>query len=89
VFGIELNLVNLRSAGGGADGDGAWRGLVMIIELIDPRPYIFQTPVYGSFMYTVKYVSDCLLTQANPDPHLTTPPDLRRQLPGTTRLKMS
>ena len=48
---------------GKADGDGAWRGLVMIVELKDPRPYIFQTPVYGSLMYTVIHMSDHLLTQ--------------------------
>jgi len=29
---------------GGGNGDGAWRGLVTIVELIDPRPYIFSLP---------------------------------------------
>jgi len=38
---------------GGADGVGAWRGMVTIVELIDPRPYILQAPVYGRLIYTV------------------------------------
>ena len=29
---------------GVANGDGAWRGLVTIVELIDPRPSIFSLP---------------------------------------------
>ena len=37
---------------GGSNGDGAWRGLVMIVELIDPRPYMFQSAVYGRLIYT-------------------------------------
>ena len=37
----------LRSSGGGVKGDGAWRGLVMIVELMDPRPYILQVTVHG------------------------------------------
>ena len=32
---------------GGTSGDGAWRGLVAIVELIDPRPYMFQSAVYA------------------------------------------
>ena len=64
---------------GGSNGDGPWRGLVTIVELIDPRPFIFKTLVHGSLIYTVIYMSDGLLTQANPNPHLTPlPPDLRR-----------
>jgi hypothetical protein len=63
---------------GGADGDGAWRGVVMFVEFINPRPYTFQTPAYGSLIYTVIYVSDRLLTQTNPVTHFTTLPDLRR-----------
>jgi len=47
---------------GGSNGDGAWRGLVTIVELLHPRPYIFQTPVHGSLIYTVIYVSNRLLT---------------------------
>jgi len=63
---------------GGSNGDGAWRGMVTIVELIDPRPYIFQSAVYGRLIYTVIYMSDRLLTQANPDPRLPPPPELRR-----------
>ena len=62
---------------GGANGDGAWRGVVTIVELIDPRPYIFHNPVYGRLIYTVMYMSDRLLTQANPNPHLPPPPEQR------------
>jgi len=64
---------------GGSNGDGAWCGLVTIVELIDPRPYIFQVTVYGNLIYTVIYMSDRLLTQANPNPRLLPPPDLRRE----------
>ena len=63
---------------GVANGDGAWRGLVTIVELIDPRSYIFQSAMYGRLIYTVIYMSDRLLTQANPDPRLPPPPELRR-----------
>jgi len=56
--------------------DGAWRGLVTIVELIHPRPYIFQTLVHGSLIYTVIYMSDRLLTQANPNLHCTPPPPI-------------
>ena len=45
---------------GMADGDDAWRGVVMIVESIGPRPYDFQPPVYGSLIYTVTYMSDRL-----------------------------
>jgi len=70
---------------GGANGDGARRGLVTIVELIDPRPYIFQVTVYGNLIYTVIYMSDRLLTQANPNPRLPSPPDLRSMLlPATS-----
>jgi len=62
----------------GVNGDGAWRGLVTIVESIDPRPYIFQVTVYGNLIYTVIYMSDRLLTQANPNPRLPPTPDLRR-----------
>ena len=66
------------SGGGGGGGGGCERdGQVTIIELIDPRPYIFQTPVHGSLIYTVIYMSDRLLTQANPNPRLFPRPDLR------------
>jgi len=51
---------------GRSNGDGAWRGLVTIVEVIDPRPYIFQVAVYGNLIYeyTVIYMSDRLLTPA-------------------------
>ena len=68
---------------GGSNGDGAWRGLVTIVELIDPRPYIFQSAVYGRLIYTVIYMSDRLLTQANRNPRLPPPPDLRSKLNKT------
>ena len=71
---------------GGSNGDGAWRGLVTIVELIDPRPYIFQSAVYGRLIYTVIYMSDHLLTQANPDPRLPPPPELRRVLTSTRKV---
>jgi hypothetical protein len=58
---------------GGANGVGAWRGLVTIIELIDPRSYMFQSAVYGRLIYTVIYMSDRLLTQANHDLRLPPP----------------
>jgi len=29
----------------GSNGDGAWRGLVTIVELIDPRPYKISLPI--------------------------------------------
>ena len=63
--------------GGGSNGDGAWRGLVTIVQLIDPRPYMFQPAMYGRLTYTVIYMSDRLLTQANPYTRLPPPPDLR------------
>jgi len=57
---------------------GAWRGLVTIVELIDPGPYRFYSPVYRRLIYTVVCMSDCLSTQENPNLHLTPPRDLRR-----------
>ena len=65
---------------GGSNGDGARRGMVTIIQLTDPRPYIFQLTVYGNLIYlihTVTYMSDRLSTQANPNPRLPSPPNLR------------
>jgi len=59
----------LRVLVGRSNADGAWRGLVTIVELIDPRPYFFQSTVYGRLIYTVIYMSDRLLTQANQNPH--------------------
>ena len=61
----------------GANGDGARRGQVTIVELIDPRPYIFQPAVYGKLICTVICTSDRLLSQAIPDPHLPPSPELR------------
>ena len=55
---------------GGANGDGAWRGLVTIVELITPRPYIFQPAGSPRLIDTVIFMSDRLLSQANPDLHL-------------------
>jgi hypothetical protein len=40
---------------GGANGDGTWRSLVTIDELIDPRPHISQPAGYGRLIYTVEY----------------------------------
>jgi hypothetical protein len=57
-----------------------WRGLVTIVELIDRRPYIFLTADYGRLIYSVIYMSDRLLTLANPNPHLPPPPELRRSV---------
>ena len=37
----------------GANGDVAWRGLVTIAESIDPRPYMFQSALYGRLICTV------------------------------------
>jgi hypothetical protein len=42
--------------------------MVTIVEFIDSRPYMFQVTVYSNLIYTVIYVSVCLLTQANPNP---------------------
>jgi hypothetical protein len=64
---------------GGANGDGAWRGLVTLVESIDPRPYIFQPAVCGRLLYTVIHMSDRLSTPENANHHLTHPPDLRSQ----------
>jgi len=50
---------------GGSNGDGARRGPVAIVEFIDPRPYMLQSPVCGRLIYTIIYMSDGLLTQAN------------------------
>jgi len=55
----------------------AWRGLVTLFELIDPRPYKNQPPMYGRLIYTVTYKSDRLLTQEISNRHLTPPPELR------------
>jgi hypothetical protein len=63
----------------GANGDGAERSMVTIVELVNLRPYLFETSVYGSLIYTVIYISDRLLTQGNPNLHLPPPPELRRQ----------
>jgi hypothetical protein len=62
---------------GDSDGHGAWRGLVTIVELTDPRPYIFLSAVCSRLIYSVIYMSDGLLTQANPDPRVPPPPELR------------
>jgi hypothetical protein len=64
--------------GGVAHRGGAMRGMVTICELINFRPYKNQSPVYGRLVYTVIYMSDLLLTRANPYPHLRPPPSLCR-----------
>jgi len=38
-------MVSYADRVGGSNGDGVWRVLVTIVELIDPRQYIFQSPV--------------------------------------------
>jgi hypothetical protein len=48
----------IRSSGGGETVVGAWRGLVRIVESIDPRPYTVQPAVYGRLMITVICMSD-------------------------------
>jgi len=54
----------------GSNCDGAWRGMVTILEFIDPRSYISQVTVYNNLIYTVLYVSESILTQANSNPGL-------------------
>ena len=53
----------------GSNGDGAWGSMVTVFELIDPRPYKNQSPVYGRLIYAVNYMSDRLLTQDIPNSH--------------------
>jgi len=62
---------------GGSNGDGVWRNLVTIVKSIDPRPYNVQFALYSRLIYTVIYLSDRLLPQANPNPRLPPQPDLR------------
>ena len=57
----------------GGNGDGAWRCLVTIVEFTHPRPCIYEPLVYGRLVYTVIHMSDRLLTQAHPYPHLPPP----------------
>jgi len=45
-FGWSLSL-QYAVLVGGANGDGAWRGMVMIVETIDPHSYIFSLPDLG------------------------------------------
>jgi len=52
----------------------------LFVELIDPRPYIFQPAVYGRLIYTVICMSDRLLNQANSNPHLPSPPELHSKV---------
>ena len=70
----------------GSNGDGTWRGLVKIFDLIDPRPYNVQPPVYRTLIYTVNYVSDRLSAEANPIPRLPPVADLRRVVPARRRI---
>ena len=50
----------LRSSGGGVKRDGAWRGMVTIFELIDPRPYKNLSLVYTRLIYSVIYMSESI-----------------------------
>jgi hypothetical protein len=78
---VELSrgLVYYAVLVGGANGDGAQRGLVTIVELriTRPSPIQFQPPGSRKLIYTVIYMSGCPLSQANPNPRLTPPPELR------------
>ena len=72
---------------GRSNGDGAWRGLVTIVEVIDPRPYIFQVAVYGNLdlrvhcnLYERPSIDSC-----NPNPRLPLPPDLRSTMSFNSR----
>jgi len=47
------------------------------------RESIYQTPMYGSLIYTVTYVSDRLFTQASSNPRLPPSPELRRVMWGS------
>jgi hypothetical protein len=58
--------------------DGACRGLVTVVELIDPRSISFQVTVYGNLILSVIYMSDRFFTQANTDLRLPLPSDLRK-----------
>jgi hypothetical protein len=69
---------------GGSNGDCARRGLVTIVELIDPRPFIFQSAVCGRLIYTVIHMNDHPSTQVNPDPGMPPPPELRSKLSGSS-----
>jgi hypothetical protein len=62
----------LRSSGGGGQG---WRvaRLVTIVELIDPRPYMFSICRVRRMIYM--YMSDRPINSSNPNPHLP-PPEL-------------
>jgi len=77
VHQVHLSVTSYAVMVGGSNGDGAWRGMVTIFELIDPRPYKNQSPVYWRLIYTVIYMSGRLLTQGNANSYLTNPADLR------------
>ena len=66
---IGCHLTDYAVLVGGSNGDGAWRGIATIVELIDPRPYnsAFQS---RRLIYAVICMSDRLLTRANPYPRL-------------------
>jgi len=66
---------------GGSNGNGAWRGLVPIVDLLDPRPYKISLPISKADLhsYTIISMSDRLLSQADPTPRLPPPPELRRE----------
>ena len=82
IFGCGERNTSYAVLVGGSNVDVAYRSLVPIFELIDPCPYENQPSVYGRLIYTVIHMSDRLLTQENPNLHLTPPPDLRSAAPG-------
>ena len=47
IYGHLYQMTSYADRLGGSNGDGAWRGMVTIVELIDPRPYIFSLPDLG------------------------------------------
>ena len=67
----QMTSYKLHSSGGG--GKWRWRKARSGRPLIDPSRYTVQPAVYGKLIYTVIYMSDRPLTQANPDIHLPLP----------------
>jgi hypothetical protein len=63
---------------GGSNGDGAWRGLVTIAELIDPRPYKIDLPISEVDLHCNLYERPCINSSRSKSPYLTPQPELRR-----------